>query len=106
LREENQRRRQEKEQKRRQIAHGGSLTVAEGLDRIRQLDGLAVGPSNGPATELSTAAATELATTAANLASTTGQKRRRAPPKCSVCGTVGHTARVTVGHTARVCKGR
>lgn len=106
LREENQRRRQKKEQRRRQLATGGNLTGGEGLARIEQLDAQAIGPSNRSSTTLATESSTrsgarpeaEPSTTPASQGNTSGQNRRRAPPKCSICG--------TVGHTARVCKSR
>ncbi len=97
LHKENQQRQQKKEQQRRFIATGGSLTVAQGLAKIDKLDRPGqvqgsperVGQAQGSIEGATQAQSSVDGATQAN----TGQKRRRAPPKCSICGSLDHNAR-------------
>jgi hypothetical protein len=68
---ENQRRKQRRKQQRRFVQHGGILTGAEGQDRVQMLenDNNTVSEQNQDGTQ------------------------QRAPPRCSVCNSLGHNAR-------------
>jgi len=106
LREEGQRRRQKKEARRQFIATGGSLTVEEGLALASQLgqptDGQPTDsqPTDGQPTDgqpsggQPTGGQSQSGQEEAGQATTATQKRRRAPPKCSICGSLAHNARI------------
>jgi hypothetical protein len=63
--------------------------VAEGLDKITARDEPAVG---GQVVAGPDDAGPDDAGSAQD--SQTGQKHKREPPKCSICGVIGHTARI------------
>ncbi|KAH8900494.1 hypothetical protein GQ53DRAFT_128642 [Thozetella sp. PMI_491] len=114
LREEHQRRRQKKEARRQYIAKGGTLTIEEGLETIAQLAGHAGqtghtshtgqpapasqpgpdGPSGPVVSGVGDAQPGQgNTTTQGATVSQTGQKRPRAPPRCSICRSLDHNAR-------------
>lgn len=88
LREENTRQKKKTKGQKR-IAIGGTLTVAQGQELASQPKNqknksLADSPNDGPNGSVSGDTATGLV------------KKKRAPGKCSKCGSLGHTARTCI----------
>jgi len=75
LRSESQRQKKKKEQSRIYVANGGTLTVAEGVARAKQRR-----EEESSSQQVS--------------GDDVGNSKRRAPGKCSKCGSIEHNARM------------
>jgi hypothetical protein len=75
LRAVNEKQKRKRERRRTYIGQEDALTVKEGIDRVRRAnEGVREAVKVGEISE--------------------NQPRKRAAPQCSVCGTIGYTARI------------